>query len=119
MERFRPAAILLYGSYGSGRQGASSDVDLALLINGPLPDAIDQAQARVELERLLGRPVDLAILDTASPVLAMEVLRQHRVLAIRDPQALEDYVVKVLGAYFDLKIVRRPIEQALLSTRSR
>lgn len=44
----------------------------------------------------------------------MEVLRRHRALALSDPEALERFVVRTLTDYFDLKMVRRPIEQALM-----
>ena len=62
---------------------------------------------------LAAADVDLAVLDTASPILAMEVLRHHRILLDHQPQLLENFIVKTLGAYFDLKQVRRRIEEAL------
>lgn len=91
-----------------------SDVDLAALLGAPCPDAFALRSLGTDLEAVLGREVDLVILDTASPVLAMEVLRRHRVLVNHRPEFLENFVVKTLGAYFDLKRVRRPIEDALL-----
>ena len=45
----------------------------------------------------------------------MEVLRSHRVLALRDRDAFETFTVRTLLAYFDLKQVRAPIEAAILS----
>jgi hypothetical protein len=45
----------------------------------------------------------------------MEVLRSHRVLAMRDAEAFETFTVRTLMAYFDLKRVREPIERAILS----
>ncbi len=110
----RPAAILLFGSGAAGRLRAASDVDLALLAGGPPPDAFSVASLRVQLAALLQRDVDVVILDNASPVLAMEVLRNHRVLRNPQPEVLERFVVRTLSAYFDLKQVRRPIEAALL-----
>ncbi|MFI5395418.1 MAG: nucleotidyltransferase family protein [Candidatus Binatia bacterium] len=112
--RFEPAAILLFGSYAGGLVGPLSDIDLAILVGRRPPSAFEIAAARADLEAMLRRPVDLAILDEASPVLAMEVLRRHRVLAKRDAQALENFVVRVLTDYADLKIARRPIEEAVL-----
>ena len=117
VERFRPAAILLYGSQARGRAGPLSDVDLALLSGSATePDAMELARARTDLEALLGRDVDLVVLDTASPVLAMQVLRQGRLLYERDPAALAAFAVRALGEYFDLKQTRRPIEERLLAS---
>lgn len=111
--RLRPAVILLFGSGATGRLRSDSDVDIAVLLGGEAPDPFELAALRVDLAALLGREVDVVVLDTASPILAMEVLRRHRVLLNRRPEQLQRYVVKALGAYFDLKRVRRPIEEAL------
>jgi predicted nucleotidyltransferase len=115
----RPAAILLYGSAAKGRMRADSDVDIAVLLGSSPPDPFIVARLRTDVEAVLGRDADLVILDTASPILAMEVLRQHRTLACRDDELLRGFLVKVLGAYFDLKMTRRPIERALLGESPR
>ena len=117
--RLHPAALLLFGSVASGSMRQDSDVDLAALLGGPCPDAFALRSLVTDLEALVGREVDLVVLDTASPVLAMEVLRQHRVLVNHTPELLENFIVKTLGAYFDLKRVRRPIEDALLQRSMR
>lgn len=113
-ERFRPLAILLFGSRARGVQHAGSDHDLAILAGRPLPDAFAVAAAKSDLEDVLGADVDLVVLDAASPILAMEILRDHAVLQMRDREAFEEFVVRTLGAYFDLKRVRAPIEAAIL-----
>ena len=64
---------------------------------------------------MLAQSVDLVILDSASPILAMEILRAHRILTERDPEAFEAFTVRTLSAYFDLKRVRAPSERAILS----
>ena len=112
--RLRPAAILIYGSAAAGRLRPDSDVDIGLLCGDPPPEPFDLALLRTDAAALLGRDVDLVILDTASPILAMEVLRQHRVVVNHRPEVLERFVVKTLGAYFDLKRARQPIEEAVL-----
>ncbi|MBY0274467.1 nucleotidyltransferase domain-containing protein [Candidatus Binatia bacterium] len=113
-ERFHPSAILLFGSRARGVEHRGSDHDLAILTARPVPDPLDVVSAKVDLEDILGTGVDLVVLNDASPVLAMEILRARRVLRARDPEALERFTVRTLGAYFDLKRVRAPIEAALL-----
>lgn len=112
--RLRPAAVLLYGSRATDTVNAGSDFDLAVLLDRAEPPFEEIAAARAELEDILRCPVDLVVLDRASPILAMEILRNHRVLALPDPEGLERFVVRALTDYFDLKIVRRPIEEALM-----
>ncbi len=112
--RLRPAAILLYGSAATGQLRPDSDVDIAVLLGRRSADPFELAALRTDIEARLGRDVDLVALETASPILAMEVLRQHRILVNNQPQLLENFIVKTLGAYFDLKQVRQPIEEAIL-----
>jgi predicted nucleotidyltransferase len=114
-ERFDPAAIVLFGSRASGRSTDTSDFDLAILAAGTPPDAFAVAEARTDLEAVLGRAVDLVVLDDASPIVRMEILRNHRALRRRDAERWEDLCVRTLREYFDLKRVRAPIERALLA----
>lgn len=118
-ERFAPAAILLYGSRAAGRAGPASDVDLAILAGERNVDPFEVARTKTDLEDLLHAPVDLVVLDGASPVLRMEVLRCSRVLRKSDPERFEAFVVRTTGEYFDLKKVREPIERALLESTTR
>jgi predicted nucleotidyltransferase len=118
-ERLQPAAIFLYGTAVTGKLRVDSDVDFAVLVGGATADPFDIASLRTDLEALVGRSVDLAVLDGASPILTMQVLRHGRVLFNRRPALLEDFVVKTLGAYFDLKRTRQPIEDALLQATPR
>ncbi len=116
-ERFQPGVILLYGSRASGRSGPGSDVDLAMLFGeAPRPGAFELARARTDLEAILGRDVDLVVLDEASPVLAMQVLRNGKVLVETDPDLLPIFTMQTTGAYFDLKRSRQPVEEALLAS---
>lgn len=113
-ERFRPSAIVLFGSRARAEEQPASDYDIGSLLATRTPDPFDVSATEVDLEDVLGAPVDLVVLDHASPILAMEVLRSNRMLREDDPERFETFVVKTLGAYFDLKRVRPPIEAALL-----
>ena len=117
-ERFSPAAIVLFGSRARGTQRRASDFDLAILVGTTSLDALAVAATKTDLEAMLHRDADLIVLDGASPILAMEILRNHRVLRCGDAEAWERFMVHTLGAYFDLKRVREPIERALLSERA-
>ena len=111
--RLQPEAVLLYGSLASGETGPHSDVDIGLLMGRREVDPFELSALRTDVEAVVGRDVDLVALDTASPILAMEVLRRHRVAHARRPAAVDEFFVRTCGAYFDLKCVRRPIEDAI------
>jgi len=109
-----PAAVILFGSRGSGRFSEGSDFDIAVLVARDLPDLESISRLRTELEERLRHNVDLLVLDTASPIIAMQVLRHGRLLSCLRPQDLETFTVRTLTDYADLKITRRPIEERLL-----
>jgi predicted nucleotidyltransferase len=118
-DRLKPFAVLLYDTAATGKVPAGGDIDLAVLVGGPCPSPFDLASLRTDLEAWPGREVDVVVLDDASPILAMEVLRTRRLLLVRRPQRLERFVVKKLDAYFHLEHMRGPIEQALRRSASR
>ena len=51
---------------------------LAILESSPVRRV---ATAKADLEEVLGRDEGLVVLDDASPILAMEVLRSHRAVS--------------------------------------
>ena len=118
-ERHAPIAVLIYGSRSSGVETEASDVDLGILFGALPPSQLVLVETKGDLEEILGRDVDLVALDSASPILRMEILRNHRLLRNRDPEAFEAFVVKTLAEYFDLKRIREPIERALFAAEKR
>ena len=107
-------AAYLFGSAAVGRLAASSDIDVAILFQkGHQPDPLQRLAFREELSDLLGRDVDLVILDSAPVVLRMQVLKKGELLVNRDPKRLSRFSVDTLNEYFDLKQARRPIEEKL------
>jgi uncharacterized protein len=119
VEACHPAAVFLFGSQARGRAGEASDYDLAVLLDRPFPTAERIREVQSELESQLGKDVDLVVLDTASPIVAMLVLREGRLLDCRDRERLETFIVQALNDYADLKATRAPIERRLLETRHR
>ena len=65
-------------------------------LTGPL------ARLRGELERAVGREVDLVDLHTAAPDLIHRVLRDGRLLLERDASRRIQFEVAARNAYFDL-----------------
>jgi hypothetical protein len=69
--------------------------------------------AAAELSQRLGREVDVVDLDRASPILAMQVLRNGRLVLDASPPHRHDHFARTVNRYEDLKIIRRPMEQGL------
>jgi predicted nucleotidyltransferase len=111
-------ALWVFGSEATGRATASSDVDLAALF-AARPSIGALIAARAELEDILKRPVDLVDLETASPILAMQVLRHGRLVRERDVAHRVRFTAALPGRYEDVILLRRPAERLLLARLSR
>jgi predicted nucleotidyltransferase len=102
-------AIYLYGSRARGTAKPSSDVDLALLLRSRptarLSSVAREFEARVE--RLVRRPVEVVVLNTAPADLVHRVLRDGKLLLDRDRHARIRFEVQSRNEYFDLAPLRR------------
>lgn len=116
----KPAILVafLYGSQVTGRGDSDSDIDIALLYDRNfLPDVEQRLQLVDDLVSVTKRDVDLLILNDASPIICMQVLRKGNIIFEKDHQAYLDFFVKTVSKYDDLKRVRSGIEQNLMKGR--
>jgi predicted nucleotidyltransferase len=106
-------AAYIFGSAVPQRLTVESDVDIGLLFESPA-EGLRLMELQEELTGVLGRQVDLVGLNQVSPILAMQVLKHGEVVFARSERAVREFQIRTLFAYFDLKQVRKPIEEALL-----
>jgi predicted nucleotidyltransferase len=70
--RFGATRVLLFGSFARGTPRPGSDVDIAVVgVAGP-----DHFRAMSVLEPVLGRPVDLVLLEELEPARRERILRE-------------------------------------------
>ena len=100
-------AVYLFGSAARGDARPESDVDVAVLFDAHQPSTLDAPRFVVEgdLERVLGRPVDLVALNDAPVDLRIRVLREGRLLLDRRPAARIAFEVRTRNEAFDLEPV--------------
>lgn len=102
LSRFGVHVAVLFGSAAKDRMRPDSDVDIAVL---PSPDRSlspdDELGLGVELDRLLGRDVDLVRLDTASTLLRNEAAHGRLIYEGRRG-AFADFVARTMLEYDDL-----------------
>lgn len=111
-------AIYLFGSIMGKHFYPDSDVDVGILYkHHELPSFEQRLQEQEDLSSHLGREVDLVVLNQASPVLCHQVLKYGECIDVRDPRAPNEFFVRTLNEYFDLKMNRRIIEQSLKIAR--
>jgi len=98
-------AVYLYGSRARGTATARSDVDLGVLYRAaPVPSLETLPfDIEAELERGLGAPVEIVVLNDAPVDLVHRVLRDGTLLLDRDPSRRIRFEVKARNEFFDLQ----------------
>ena len=107
--------LFLFGSFARGFSTDESDVDVAIMFR-KMPDFFGLNDLKDQLSRCAGKEVDILTLNTASPIIKMQVLR-YGLLVKTDKRTYNDFFVSTLREYYDLKYLRREIEENLLKGR--
>jgi len=110
------AAAYIFGSFGTDRFNSDSDIDIGVLYAKMPGKTFDKAyfELKGKLEEAVGNEVDLVILNSSSPILCMQVLKHGRKIFEKDTRTANEFFVRTVGSYADLKKVRSPIEQRVL-----
>jgi predicted nucleotidyltransferase len=107
--------VFLFGSIARGFSTDESDVDIAIMFERA-PDLFELNDLRDQLSRCAGKEVDLITLNTASPIIKMQVLR-YGLLIKKVERDYNEFFVSTVKEYMDLKYVRKEIEANLLKAR--
>jgi predicted nucleotidyltransferase len=104
-EREGIAAAYLFGSMARGTAGPRSDVDVGILYEKDPPLTLEGLGLRLEgdLESLLGKPVQVVVLNHAPVDLAIRVLRDGKLLVDRDRSRRVRFEVKTRFDFWDLE----------------
>lgn len=89
---------ILFGSSCRGRTHKFSDLDVGVYVSRSL-------SVRELLDRipLLERPVDLKILNDAPPLFRLRVLREGKILFVKDERVLKRFVYETLVEALEYK----------------
>jgi len=108
------AVAYLHGSAARGRLHPASDLDIALLFNGPAPLTNKLLSLSADLETIAGRPVHLGILSLENLIYATEVYRHGKEIFCRDEDCRDLFLMQMLSAYVDYNYARREVLDAYL-----
>ena len=110
-------AAYLFGSFARGQADHMSDLDIAVLLEAALePKELVERQLALELslDRFSEVPVQVTLLNTASPALAYQVIAEGTLLLERNRPARIEFEVRVMQRYADLKPMFEYQHQGLL-----
>lgn len=107
--------VFLFGSMARGFSTKESDVDIAIMFER-VPDFFELNDLRDQLSRCVAKEVDLITLNTASPIIKMQVLR-YGILIKKEERDYNEFFVSTVREYSDLKYARKEIEANLSKGR--
>jgi len=102
--RFGIQLAYLFGSHASGKATSTSDLDIAVLFDKKQPAMKLFEKIALFRHELIKRglgPLDIAILDLASPLLKYEVKRSGKVLYVSDDEKRALFEIRVYRDYDD------------------
>lgn len=109
----RIQAAFLHGSAVEGILRPDSDVDLALLL---APDESISTQDILELSgkltSVLGRRVDIGVMDHTNLVYEKEVVCHGQCIFCRDESYRDEFMAHTLSMYVQLRFERRDVERS-------
>ena len=107
---------VLFGSAASDRSNSRSDLDVGVSLEAGC-GALDTLS--VSLERATGRRVDLVVLDSAPPLLRMEIARKGRVLVEREPRLWAEFRAHAMIDWWDWAPTARMMHRTMLQRLER
>ncbi|MFQ5454952.1 MAG: nucleotidyltransferase domain-containing protein [Nitrospirota bacterium] len=106
--------VFLFGSFAKGNVTPLSDIDIAAFFRNT-PDFYRINDMREELSELLNiAAVDIVVLNNASPIIKMQVLKKGNILVNKVPGIYNSFFVSTVKEYDDLKQLRKEVEENIL-----
>ncbi len=91
----------LFGSEAKGKARCGSDIDVAILLREDYENRPDYLELKVQLERTLGKDVDLVILNDASEVMKHQVRIHGKILYEIDTEITKKWILHSRKMYED------------------
>lgn len=108
------SVVYLFGSEASGMSNKNSDLDIAILFDKEnVPSVEDLMETEDKLTSLLKLEVDLVVLNNASPIIRMQVLKKGKKIVEHNRKDVNSFFVRTLNEYDDLKQIRSVIERRI------
>lgn len=90
-------ALILFGSHARGEAAAASDVDICLVLDPDIPSGLPASRKR--LDYLAEADLDLTIFQQLPLPVRSRILREGKVLFVRDEDRLYEVAVRTARAF--------------------
>lgn len=108
--------VFVFGSFVRNELTAASDIDLGVYFYNT-PDIYQINAIKEDLCALLKRDVDVVVLNDASPIIKMQVLKNGILVFEAAPNNYSSFYGDTVKQYDDLKLIRKNCEDNILKGR--
>jgi uncharacterized protein len=108
--------VFIFGSFVRREITFHSDVDIAISFIGTV-DFYRINDLKEDISGMLGMDADIVVLNSASPIIRMQVLKKGTLLINKDRRAYNEFFVRTINEYDDLKRTRKETEDKILRGR--
>jgi uncharacterized protein len=108
--------VFVFGSFVRREMTFDSDVDIAISFIGTV-DFHRINDLKADISEMLGIAADIVVLNNASPIIKMQVLKKGALLINKDQRVYNEHFVRTIKEYDDLKRVRKETEDNILRGR--
>lgn len=115
-DRGNASLVFLFGSFVTKQISSNSDIDIGILFK-KLPDIYEINDIKDDLSALLKRDADIVVINEASPILKMQVVKNGVLVIQKDKNGFSMFYGDTVKQYDDLKIIRRKCEENILKGR--
>jgi predicted nucleotidyltransferase len=113
-------AVYLFGSLAAGTKTPLSDVDIAVLFDRSLDQAMTkrlEGELFLKLSKQLRTDeIDLVVLNTAPPSIRYDVLRERRLLYYTNKSQVADFEAQTILTYLDFKPYREEFDREFINS---
>ena len=111
-------AVYLFGSFVDNTYNENSDIDLAVLYDGK-SDLGEHVSDSVDIEKIFDNTkIDYIDLEEVSLFFRFNILKNGKIIYIKDEEKLYDYVYKTQKSYIEMKYSRDKYEDYVLNHSS-
>jgi len=110
-----PEVVFAYLHGSILETGHPRDVDVAVYVEGIENSLEYELSIAVELERCLGKDVDVRILNDAPPAFRYRVVSRGEVILSRDEEKRLNFVERTVEEYLDFEPLERAARRELLA----
>ena len=81
------------------------------------PEGLQLLDLQQDLSDEMKEDVDIVVLNTSSPIISMQVVKNGIPLIIKDKKKYQDFEIRLITDYADVKKMREPFEKNILNRK--